>query len=214
MQHRTRLNAPLAGAIFGLALALAVPAAPGRANGTPIRIVLWYVVGVSSWGPQNATGVAELVTGEGEIRLTATGLPNVPGEQYQLWIINTGTGERMSLGSFKPAEGGVAKLDLVLKDPIPDKEWDLMLVSVEPEASQPSEPSDKRSIAGRVPEGGDARPGQLPNTGAEIVTAAPATTAGGSSVPFQNLAIAVAVGLGLGLIGFGLGRLTAPRRSG
>ena len=206
--RRSRPLRDLVGAAL-LALTCALPAAPAGANGTPIKIVLSYLVGVSSWGPTNATGVAELVTDEGEVRLTATGLAPLSGENYRVWIVNTASGERMTLGAFK-AEGGVAKVDWVLKEAIPDKGWDLMLVSVEAEGSEPSEPSARRSIAGRFPVPAEAqgRPGQLPATGgAETVGAA-------ASWPRLTATLGIVTLLGLALsaaIGFGLGRLSARR---
>ena len=74
----TTLRLPRAGypllvvgaALLAAPLALLAPAGPAQANGTPIRITLRYMPGLSNFGPQNATGVAELITSEGEVRLT------------------------------------------------------------------------------------------------------------------------------------------------
>src|SRR3954451_11241183 len=69
------------------ALALVAPAELARANGTPIRIVLKYLNGVSNFGPQNATGVADLITSEGEVRLLTASLQKLAdNEEYSVWI--------------------------------------------------------------------------------------------------------------------------------
>lgn len=167
----------LVGTLLATGLALGWPGGTARANGAPVSIVLSYLNGVSTWGPTGAAGVAELVGREGEVRLTATGLPRLQGERYHLWVVNTTTGERMSLGAFNASESGVAKLDLVLNGTIPDKHWDLALVSVEGETVEPTEPSGRRSIAGRfpVPAASQTRPAELPRTGgAETAEPAPA----------------------------------------
>lgn len=199
-----------------LLLALATLAAPARANGTPIRIVLSYLEGVSNFGPRNATGVAELITSEGEVRLTATGLQQLgESEEYRLWIIANATNERLSLATFSVADNGVARLDLVLKDPIPEKPWDLMLVSVEAKGAQPAAPSARHAIAGRFPTvpGGGAQPSQLPNTGGDTPTGASSSAAqlgfGLSAGVLALLAL-----LAAGLIGFALGRAGARRGAG
>jgi len=135
-------------AVLLLALALSAPAPSAHANGTPIRIVLSYLAGVSNFGPQNATGVAEMITSEGEVRLTAAGLQKLPdNEQYVLWI-SMGN-EQMSLVPVPVGDGGVARVDTVLRNPIPEKAWDLMTLTVEAKGPMPGAPSDRRSIAGR-----------------------------------------------------------------
>jgi len=165
-----------------LVLALAVPTGPVQANGTPVRIVLSYLPGVSNFGPQNATGVAELITSEGEARLQAAGLQKLPdAEQYVLWISSGGSNERIPLAAVPVSDGGVIKLDLVLRSPIPEKSWDLMVLTVEAKGDLPDTPSERRAIAGRfsMTAGEGPRPGQLPNTGgadtAEIPSAITAT---------------------------------------
>ena len=89
----TTLRLPRAGypvlvavaALLAVTVALLAPAGPAQANGTPIRITLRYVDGLSNFGPRNATGVAELITSEGEVRLTAAGLQKLAdNEEYHL----------------------------------------------------------------------------------------------------------------------------------
>ena len=181
--------------LAGLA-AVGLPAAPAVGNGAPINIALSYLDGVSNWGPTNAAGIAELVMKEGEVRLTATGLAPLQGEEYRLWLLNTLTGDQMALATFGTGEDRVTRLDLVLSDAIPEKGWNLLLVGVGPGSSPPLASSGRRSIAGRFPlpessQGG--RPAELPRTGdgepAEFRV---------SSFEFRVLLLA-ALGLGLGL---------------
>jgi hypothetical protein len=155
-------------AVLASALALVAPAAPARANGTPIRIVLSYLNGVSTFGPQNATGVAELITSEGEVRLTAAGLEKLgDDEEYQLWISSSEQKQQLRLGTVQVNENGVGRLDTVLKQPIPEIDWDLMAVTVEKKGAQADAPAEKRSIAGRfsVSQPNGPGPRLLPNTG-------------------------------------------------
>jgi hypothetical protein len=211
-----RLALLVGAAALGFTLGLAATAGSALANGTPITVILSYQKGISSWGPTNATGVAELVTKEGEVRLTTAGLPQLNGEQYQAWILNSANGERLALGQFNTSADGIGKLDLLMKDPIPDKGWDTFLVTVE-SATAVKDPSTRRSIAGRfpAPESGPGgattaapKPAELPRTGGTEATAG--AEAGGS-----NLGGLLGVGGLLLLIGalagYGLGR--AKRRS-
>ncbi len=206
------LIGPLA---LGLALVVGLPAAPAGANGTPIRIVLSYLNGISNFGPQNATGVAELVTSEGEVRVTTTGLQRLQGEQYHAWLTTANNAERLWLGAFEANDQGVGRLDRVIPQGIPERDWSLMLLTVEQGAAQPAQPSNRRAVAGRFPSTPSAgtRPGQLPNTGGTPTTgAAPggtAATGGWSGLSTEGLAL-----LGLlfvGALAFGLGRASGRR---
>ena len=206
------LIGPLA---LGLALVVGLLAAPAGANGTPIRIVLSYLNGISNFGPQNATGVAELVTSEGEVQVTTTGLQQLQGEQYHAWLTTANTAERLWLGAFEANDQGVGRLDRVVPEGIPERDWGLMVLTVEQGAAQPAQPSNRRSIAGRFPStaSAGARPGQLPNTGGTPTTGAAtdatAATAGWSGLSTEGLAL-----LGVLLVGalaFGLGRASGRR---
>jgi hypothetical protein len=213
-QRLSRAGYPVlvAGAVLlAFALALATPAEFARANGTPIRIVLSYMGGLSNFGPQNATGVAELITSEGEARVTVAGLQKLgDNEEYQVWISADATNDRLRLGILPVNDAGVGRLDVVLKQPIPEKAWDLMVLSVEPKGSQPDAPGTKLSIAGRfsmTPNGGQP-PRVLPNTGGDPVTTnTPASGLLGLSTGGTILLLLLIVGG----IGFALGRAGARR---
>jgi len=204
------LGLPLRALALGLVVALGLPAAPSAANGTPFNVVLSYLNGVSTWGPTNATGVAEIATRDGEVRLSATGLPHLSGEQYVVWIVDTAQGVRRPLASFN-SDGAVARVDEVLPDSIPERAWDIVLISVESEGSLPAAPSSRHSIAGRIqpPVTSQGQPSELPRTGGPptVPEGAPGTGAIPYVVFFGALLCLV---LG-GALGFGLARLTARR---
>ncbi|MDQ3808745.1 MAG: hypothetical protein M3336_00470 [Chloroflexota bacterium] len=143
---------------------LAAPSA--CADATPVQLLLLYVADVSNTGTPAASGIAELVMPEGEVRLAATGLPRLEAASaYVLWLVNTATDEHLRLGAFNASEDGAARFEDVLPDPIPDKQWTVMLVTVE-NTPTPSRPSAKRSIAGVFPpHEREPAPALLPSTG-------------------------------------------------
>jgi hypothetical protein len=185
-----------------------------------VSVTLSYLNGVSNWGPTGAAGVAEIVGREGEVRLTATGLPRLTGERYYLWILDTRTTDRFALGAFNATEAGVGRLDLVLSDAVPDESWDLLMVTVEAEGPQPKEPGTRHSIAGRIPPhdptGGSAKPAELPNTGGPVPSSAAATplaSAAGQPMPVAWIVGGVIALVLVGLLGFGLGRRASKKGS-
>jgi hypothetical protein len=198
-------------ALLALALAVVTSATPARANGTPIKIVLSHLNGVSNWGPRNATGVAEMITSEGEVRLTAAGMEKLPDNvEYQLWI-TAGTTDRMRLGLVEVSSAGVGRLDTVIPGGIPEKSWDLMVVTVEAKGAQPATPGENRSIAGRfsMTQGGGAGPRVLPNTGGGELPSAGAPAAG--LLGLSNGGTVLLLLLVVGGIGFALGRVGSRR---
>jgi len=221
----TTLRLPRAGgaALLALAFAVVTPAAPAWANGTPIRIVLSYLNGVSNFGPQNATGVAELITSEGEVRLTAAGLQKLgDNEEYQLWLSSSEANQRMRLGTVQVTDAGVGRLDTVLRQPIPEIAWDLITITVQEKGYSGSAPSEKRSAAGRfsVSQPNGPGPRVLPDTGGGDPTdGLPSSSSDGlpsSGGLFGPLGLSssgtlLLVLLAVGGIGFTLGRAGARR---
>src|SRR4051812_15354073 len=206
------LSLPLRALALGLVLVVGLPAAPSAANGTPFNVVLSYLNGVSTWGPTNASGVAEIGTRDGEVRMSATGLPRLSGEEYVVWIVDTAQGVRQPLASFN-SDGTVARVDEVLPESIPERAWDVVLISVETEGSRPAAPSSRHSIAGRIqpPVTSQGQPSELPRTGGPPTV--PSGTAGTSFIPyvvFFGALLCLVLG---GALGFGLARLAARRPS-
>lgn len=136
------------------------------ADATPVRVVLTYLSGTSNWGPQDASGLMEFVRQEGEIRVTASDLPAIPGKHYVLWITRQGTSQFFRLGDPTRNTNGTTILDLVVPQNIPNRGWNLAMITVEDTAS-PSQPSKQISIAGRFPLSTPRGviPKTLPNTG-------------------------------------------------
>lgn len=120
----------------------------------------------------------------------------------------------MALGSFSAGEGGIGKLDLILDEAIPDKQWNLMMITVESESGQGSTPNARHSIAGRFPTASSAgRPGELPRTGgATIENAPPPVVDPGVGAPPNGAALTLcAAALALGAFAFG--RKTTSRKT-
>jgi hypothetical protein len=173
---------------IALAVAIAalawLPAAlPAHANGNPVSVVLSYLNGVSNWGPTDATGVADLVLREGDVKVTVTGLPQLTNQKYVVWLTRSGASDVYMLGAFTTGADKAGRLNLTLPEAVPDKGWDTVLITVEASAGQPTAPGQQRSIAGRFPtpaQSGNTnaiptRPPQLPSTGGTPPEAAPVT---------------------------------------
>lgn len=155
-------------------------AAPGlaRANGVPVSVDLAYI-DLSNWGPQDATGTAELIFAEGIVRIEADGLPLLQDSLYQAWLVNSEAGDAISAGRFNASAAGHVSYEGTLP-PIADFGFDLLILTVEPEPDTVPQPTEERSIGGYFSllgvagvdgQGGEAQggnlqaPGSLPNTG-------------------------------------------------
>ena len=155
-------------------------AAPGlaRANGVPVSVDLAYI-DLSNWGPQDATGTAELIFAEGIVRIDADGLPLLQDSLYQAWLVNSEAGDAISAGRFNASAAGHVSYEGTLP-PIADFGFDLLILTVEPEPDDAPQPTEERSIGGYFSllgvagvdgQGGEAQggnlqaPGALPNTG-------------------------------------------------
>jgi hypothetical protein len=152
-----------------LGLLAAATTLPGMAlaDATPVELVLLYMPNVSNTGTPTASGIAELVLPEGEVRVTATGLPRLDGDsQYVVWVVNSDTNQFERVGAFNSAETTQAvHYENVLPDAIPNNKWNLLLLTVEDSANA-DHPSTDHSIAGVFPSAANAPlPGVLPNTG-------------------------------------------------
>jgi hypothetical protein len=162
----------LRAALWGVAVATALVAHVALADATPVQLVLLYVPNVSTTGTQAASGIAELVLPEGEVRIEATNLPRLDGDQqYVAWIVNTETNAFERIGNFNTSQSaGAVHYENVLSDAIPtDKHWNLLLLTVE-DGPEPAKPGPRHSIAGVFPSADNVPlPGVLPNTGGDPV---------------------------------------------
>lgn len=184
----TVLSRPLARTALFACLALAVGlvawgavSAPARANGVPVMVALSYI-DLSNWGPQDASGQAELIFAEGVVRIEAQGLPVLNGDDnrgvYQAWLVNSEAGDAISVGRFNATGTGSVSYQGTLP-PIADFGFDLLILTVEPDPDDAPQPTERRSVGGYFSlvgqtsadgslEGGQGlqAPGSLPNTGA------------------------------------------------
>lgn len=159
-------------------LAILATSSPASANGVPVTVDLAYI-DLSNWGPQDASGTAELIFAEGIVRITDDGLPQLDGELYQAWLVNSEAGDAISAGRFNATSSGAVSFEGSLP-PISDFGFDLLILTVEPEPDDAPQPTEDRSIGGYFSlvgvatadgQGGEAQggnlqaPGALPNTG-------------------------------------------------
>lgn len=187
------------------------PAPPAEANGVPVPVELSYI-DLSNWGPQDATGLAELIFAEGIVRVSAEGLPPLTNQRYQGWLVNSEVGDAISVGRFNADADGRVSFQGTLP-PISDFGFDLFILTVEPEPDDAPQPSPDRSIGGYFsligqPEadgaveggagGSSAAPSELPNTGDALWTQ--------DLVRFAALAGVMALSI---FVGLRLGRRTA-----
>jgi hypothetical protein len=156
----------LAALVSGL-VGMAVLANIALADATPVQLILVYMPNVSNTGTQSASGIAELVMPEGEVRITAAHLPTLEDNKYYVaWVVNTETNQFQRLGAFNSNQStGAVHYENVLSDAIPNRHWNLLLVTVE-DAADAARPSTNHSIAGTFPRAdNEPLPGALPNTG-------------------------------------------------
>jgi hypothetical protein len=172
------------------------------ADATPVQLVLIYMPNVSNTGTSTASGIAELVMPEGEVRITAADLPRLDGtKQYVAWVVNTDTSDFRMLGTFNTAESSSAvHYENVLADAIPDHHWNLLLVTVEG-SSTPARPSSQHSIAGVFPSADNVPlPIVLPNTGGGDPYSLPAPDRSGWLLTAGLAALMATLGLASGYV--------------
>jgi hypothetical protein len=184
----------------------ALSVAPAFADATPVQLLLIYMPNVSNTDTPRASGIAELVMQEGEVRISATDLPHLDdAKQYVAWVVNSETNQFQRLGAFNASEDSNAvHYENVLPDAIPNKHWNLLLVTIEDNA-QAVKPSANHSIAGAFPHSdNEPLPVVLPNTGGLPDGVAVAQRSNWLTV----LGLPALVGLG----GFAAGYALAKRR--
>jgi len=177
----SRFRSPFARVGMAIALgimALAAVAGQARANGVPVLVPLSYI-DLSNWGPEDATGEAELIFAEGIIRIRAEGMDRLTGSEYHAWLVNSEVGDAIAAGRFNAAADGSVNFEGTLP-PIADFGFDLVIITVEPQPDDAPQPTQDRSIGGYFSlvgtpaadgvgadsaSGGLQAPGTLPNTG-------------------------------------------------
>jgi hypothetical protein len=173
------------------------------ADATPIQLILLYMPNVSNTGTTAASGIAELVMPEGEVRISTADLPRLDdNDQYVAWLVNTSTNAFKRLGAFNTAEStGAVHYENVLPDAIPNKHWNLLLVTVESSAT-PDHPSSNHSIAGVFPSpDNQPLPGILPNTGGDPDAYYPPAETRAEWMPTAGLAaLTLALGAAAGYV--------------
>ncbi|MDO9444009.1 MAG: anti-sigma factor, partial [Dehalococcoidia bacterium] len=144
----TRRFPILAATLVALALVgtMLIPSGTALANGVPVPVALKYI-DLSNWGPEDASGNAELMFAEGILRLEASGLERLSGRLYQVWLVNSEAGDAISAGRFNAAADGSVDFTGTLP-PLSDFGFDLLILTVEPEPDDAPQPTEDRSIGG------------------------------------------------------------------
>src|SRR5690242_20836677 len=105
---RARSTAPVrvAVALLSAVALVAMSVSLAFADATPVQLLLVYMPNVSNTDTPRASGIAELVMLEGEVRINVTDLPHLDGgQQYAAWVVNSENNEFFRLGAFNSAEG-------------------------------------------------------------------------------------------------------------
>jgi hypothetical protein len=168
-------------------------AGPSFANGAPVKIPLSRLPGVVNYGSAPASGAAEVTAVEGDVTVQVQGLNRLTSELYQAWLVNTRTGDRVSVGKFNSTADGTAKIASVVQ--LGNREFDLFVITVEPEPD-PSPNEDARIVLagywpGREP---TPRPAATASAGG---TPPPTAVAGTPSVPATGTVVSTAPPSGL-----------------
>ena len=165
-------------ALLAALLSACLLAQAAFADATPVQLILLYMPNVSNAGGKSGSGIAELVMPEGEVRINVADLPRLEDDKlYTAWLVNSSSNEFLRIGAFNTAEStGAARYENVLPDAIPNKHWNLLLLTVEngPDAERPGA---KHSLAAVFPSAEAAPlPVALPNTGGDPDAPAPIVT--------------------------------------
>lgn len=131
-----------------------------------MRVVLTYQAGTSNWGSPQASGVAEIIGPEGEARASAHGLTVPSATHLVVWLGKVGTTDSYRLGELSPTGDGNATMDVLLPGAIPNRGWNMVLITAETIAT-PDHPGNRRSLLGHYPQPivESPRPAGLPDTG-------------------------------------------------
>lgn len=147
---RSTMRVPVAAilvmAVGGVLLVAGPLMERAHANGVPTLVTLSYI-DLSNWGPEEATGTAELLFAEGLVNVTIDGLPELTDERYQGWLVNSQVGDAITVGRFNADASGAVNYQGALP-PIADFGFDLFIVTVEPEPDDAPQPSETRSVGG------------------------------------------------------------------
>lgn len=135
--------------ISALAL-LAMTVLPALANGKPITIYLNYLPEFSNAGMTDASGTARVSIGEAWVEIKADGMPALNGEQYEAWIQDGETGNRLSLGKFNADATGHVDYYNEL-DFIPEADYRYFLITIESDPDASPSADARVSIAGVFP---------------------------------------------------------------
>jgi len=202
----------IAVAIVSVVIGVTLLAQVALADATPVQLILMYMPNVSNTGSSAASGIAELVMPEGEFRINTADLRRLDGDkQYVAWVINTSTNEFQRLGAFNTAEStGSLHYENVLPDAIPNKHWNLLIITVE-DSPTPARPSSRHSIAGVFPGPDNAPlPGVLPNTGGDELSAVSYQLSAVNRAEWLAASVLAALTL---TVTFGSGYVVARRRA-
>ncbi len=133
--------------VSAVLLLLAIPVA---ANGKPVTIYLGFLPEFSNTGSQTASGSVQVSIGEAWVDLTADGLPQLQGEQYEGWLQEAETGKRFSVGKFNADANGHVAYNIQL-DNIPVADYQYFLITTEPDPDPSPEADARITIAGLFP---------------------------------------------------------------
>lgn len=184
-----------------------------NANGAPVTIFLNYLPELSNYGPTTASGEAQVSIGEAWVDITAQGLPQLEGVQYEAWLVTADNNTMISLGTFNSDVDGNVAYHAEFDD-IPLLEYRYLVISVEPVPDDnPTVADPRRTIAG-----------VFPNTQLEIVsgtstptlgpgiTATPGAPGGLPVTGNVDFPVSAALWLGLGAAILALGVTLLKRR--
>jgi hypothetical protein len=139
----------LTATVLVAALALGL-AADASANGAPIKIQLSRLSGVVNYGARNeARGEAQITAVEGDVTVTVVGLERLTSELYQAWLFNTRNGEQLPIAKFNVTADGTARNQSI--SALGNKEFDLFVITVEPEPDQGANADSRIVLAGYWP---------------------------------------------------------------
>jgi len=124
---------------------------PASANGAPVHIFLNFLPDFSNYGPDTASGDANVSIGEAWVDLNVDGLPPLTGETYEGWLVEVDTNRYVTVGKFNADANNHIGYYVEL-DQLPVTDYRYFVITVEQDPDPSPDPDPRITVAGLFPD--------------------------------------------------------------